>query len=416
MAVTGAIFNSLIYGGIDSADYGIYITGEAVYNAPERAVDLVSVPGRNGAIAIDQGHFENIEIEYPAGCFADDQTAFATAISDFRNAIMSQLGYQRLTDTYHPDEYRMALYTAGIEVSPVRRDNGYAGEFTIKFNAKPQRWLTSGEDPVSVTSGDEITNPTLFEASPLLMVEGYGTISFNGYEVDITNDVFGPLLLVSNAEFPFGNKGLTIDGIKVGSGDAMAVTGISLTADFQLYLNDTISAFTFTRVSGLSPSVSVSIGSNSKTAQVKFNFGNFTFTKGTASTNAYTYDATVALGSGGEILWYSNQIHVDYDGDSSIKVYGTLPENYLSYFYVDGDPTANITQIYVNSTATILGHPLYIDCDLGEAYKVEDGEVIGLNRYIDLGSDLPVLAVGDNAVTFDNTITELKIKPNWWKI
>lgn len=148
MAVTGAIFNSLSFGGVNSADYGIYITGEGVFNAPKRAVNMVAVPGRNGSIAIDQGHWENIEVTYPAGTFGMDEQEFRTALSNFRNAIASQVGYQRLTDTYHPDEYRMAIYTDGLEVEPTTYNK--AGEFELKFNCKPQRWLTAGEIPVTI--------------------------------------------------------------------------------------------------------------------------------------------------------------------------------------------------------------------------------------------------------------------------
>lgn len=145
---TGEIFNSLVFGGVNSADYGIYITGEGVFNAPKRAINMVAVPGRNGSIAIDQGHWENLEVTYPAGMFGMDEQEFRTALSNFRNAIASQVGYQRLTDTYHPDEYRMAIYTDGLEVEPTTYNK--AGEFDLKFNCKPQRWLTAGEVPVTI--------------------------------------------------------------------------------------------------------------------------------------------------------------------------------------------------------------------------------------------------------------------------
>ena len=159
MAVkTGAIFNSLIFGGVNSADYGIYITGEAVYNAPERAVETVSVPGRNGAIVIDQGHWNNIQVTYPAGTFGKSQAEFREAVSAFRNAVLSQLGYQRLTDTYHPDEYRMAVYVSGLEVDPTHY--GSAGEFKLKFDCKPQRWLTSGEQEITVGEWGETETAT----------------------------------------------------------------------------------------------------------------------------------------------------------------------------------------------------------------------------------------------------------------
>lgn len=141
-----AVFNSLTFDGENSLDYGVYITGEAVYNAPERAVELISIPGRNGAIALDQGRFENIEVTYPAGTFGDDQPEFASKIRAFRNALASRFNYVKLTDSYHTDEYRLGLYKSGLTTTPVQRSK--AGEFPIVFNCKPQRFLTSGETEV----------------------------------------------------------------------------------------------------------------------------------------------------------------------------------------------------------------------------------------------------------------------------
>ena len=50
-----------------------------------------------------------------------------------------------------------------------------------------------------------------------------------------------------------------------------------------------------------------------------------------------------------------------------------------------------------------------------EYNKVND-EYQSLNKYVALGSDLPTLAPGPNKVTFDNTVTDLKIAPRWWRI
>lgn len=140
---TGAIFKSLTFDGESSRDYGIYITGEAVFNAPEREVEMIAIPNRNGAFALDKGRFENIEVTYPAGVFAGSETDFAKAISDFRNMLCSRKGYCRLTDEYNPDEFRLAVYKSGLEVDPVALR---AGEFDITFECKPQRYLMSGEN------------------------------------------------------------------------------------------------------------------------------------------------------------------------------------------------------------------------------------------------------------------------------
>ena len=170
-----AIFNTLTFDGINSLDRGIYITGAAVYNAPARVVEMITVPGKNGAIAIDQGYYENIPVRYPAGCFAHDAEAFAEKIDEFRNILTSRYTYKRLTDTYNPDEYRLGLYKSGLDVKTMHFNT--AGEIHIEFDCKPQRWLVSGETPTAYTGSGTISNPTLFPSKPLLVVTGAGILT-----------------------------------------------------------------------------------------------------------------------------------------------------------------------------------------------------------------------------------------------
>ena len=183
------IFNNLNFAGVNSIDYGIYITGEAVYNVPERSVEFVSIAGRDGDLILDNGYFENIEVTYPAGCFGVDQTSFADKVRAFRNAIASKKGYQRLTDSYNPNEYRLATFVNGVEVEPT--SYGRAGEFELVFNCQPFRYLMSGESEIEVTSGSKIANPTPFESKPLIEVEGYGTLNVGEYEIELEDAVLG---------------------------------------------------------------------------------------------------------------------------------------------------------------------------------------------------------------------------------
>ena len=180
-----AIFNSFTFDGENSLGSGIYITGQAVYNAPERTVEMISVPGRNGALAIDQGHFENIQVTYPAGCFADNSSDFANKISAFRNILASRYSYKRLIDTYNPDEFRLGLYKSGLEAETVNYNT--AGEFNIEFECKPQRWLVSGETEYTFTSNGTITNPTLFPSNPMLVVTGSGVLTLGSQVLTIAS-------------------------------------------------------------------------------------------------------------------------------------------------------------------------------------------------------------------------------------
>lgn len=169
----------LNFGGIDSSIYSVYISSGGAFKAPIRAVELVSIPGRNGSIIIDQGRFENIEVTYPAGIFDSHQETMPERLKTFRNAIASKIGYQRLWDSYNPSEFRLAALNSEIDVEGISRNR--LGTFNLVFTAKPQRFLVSGETAISIASGKGITNPTPFNSKPLIHLVGYGQVSIGSY-------------------------------------------------------------------------------------------------------------------------------------------------------------------------------------------------------------------------------------------
>ena len=396
------------------------ITGEAVYNAPQRAVEMISIPGRNGSFALDQGRFENIEVSYPAGIFADTEADFRQAISDFRNFLCSRNGYVRLQDEYNPNEYRMAVYKSGLEVDPAMLK---AGEFKITFDCKPQRWLTSGESEVAVDSGDTLTNPTLFEASPLLEIEGVGDIEFNGYTVSIESDEIGEITI------PYTKSGniYSLDGVnQLNAGDPITVSGFKLTFS-RIYLSsDTYvshaTVISCTGLDGTGYSTYVKMGTSSsgptKAIVNSYIFPDITLEYGTPY--QVVIDGRVrAFFSGGDVSNYvlGEKVTIIYDGDDTLS-FATqrvddagAPSTWHYNVTVTSNPTIN-----AYSTKPYDYGMIYCDTDIGEFYRIEGGEYISMNHVGDLGSDLPTLAPGTNTVTYDNTITELNITPRWWKI
>ena len=124
--------NYFEFGGLDSRDFGVYISGQGTFKAPQREYNFLSVPGRNGDLIGTERKFQNAELTYPAFIYSN----FKQNISDFRNALNSLVGYQRLTDSYHTDEFRMAAYASEFEPDVVPMNN--AGEFEITFNCKPR--------------------------------------------------------------------------------------------------------------------------------------------------------------------------------------------------------------------------------------------------------------------------------------
>lgn len=417
VAPTGAIYKALEFDNVSSRTYGVYITGEAVYNAPQRDVEMITIPGRNGTFALDNGRFENIEVSYPAGIFADTEADFRQAISDFRNFLCSRKGYVRLQDEYNPNEYRMAVYKSGLDVDPALLR---AGEFNIVFDCKPQRWLTSGETAVTVTSGDTLTNPTLFESGPLLEATGNGTIQFNGYEIDFAGVPYGEIVICPDS-YAFHNLSdtvtVTLDTSLLNSGDAIypELKDCRIIARLE---NSTSASFLHGSIGATSnvlEAVSNSTISQGKKQYHMYLYPDFGdgFVYGTSKTIVSSAVYNYRL-SGTD---YSETVGVTitYGGANTYTVKvtstGTLPANVSRKNYALSVPT-----MYGDSTQPIQGVPIYIDCDLGEAYLINGSEYISLNHRIDLGSELPKLASGSNTVTFDNTITQLKVTPRWWKV
>lgn len=148
--------NSLIFGGVNSADYGVWLTGSGTFSAPERDVEFVAVPGRNGELVVDNGRWRNIEVAYPANIPRD----FDQRMTEFRSAMCRQRGYQRLEDTYHLDEYRLGAFVMGLEPETIPLNRG--GDFNLVFNCKPQRFLKSGEIPIQLMPWVPLTYRTQY--------------------------------------------------------------------------------------------------------------------------------------------------------------------------------------------------------------------------------------------------------------
>lgn len=407
IAKTGAMFKTLTFDGQSSRNYGVYITGEAVYNAPDRAVEMITIPGRNGAFARDDGRFENIEVTYPAGVFAENETDFAKAISDFRNMLCSRKGYCRLTDDYNPDEYREAVYKSGLEVTPALLR---AGEFEITFECKPQRFLTSGETAVSVANNGTITNPTLFDAKPMLEVKGYGDINLGSDLINVDNSLIGIITLPEShrQNGSFYDYQQIIDVSALNASDTITMSNVS----FNLAIGSSYGqVYTRTIVS------TTNIASYTYDGFYSFDFilPTITFNKGTAGTftasAVYTFYypvSTLNTHTFSYTLTYDGASTIDYSFSNSPALnpdVKTIPDTYWNNMNITG-----------NSTKYAAGDPMYIDLDIGEAWNEDYGYPVSVNNAVTLPAKLPVLPPGSTTITYDNTITSFKIVPRWWQV
>ena len=172
----------LIFDGQNLGDWGLHISGDKTFGAPERDVDEVEVPGRNGTLTYDNGRFKNYTLEYDGGLVFDTQSEFEMKCAKIRSFLCSRIWYKRLEDTYHQDEYRMAKFVDGFDPDVVMLQGG---TFTLEFDCKPQRFLKEGEIVETYTASGSIHNPTDFIATPLIRTYGSGKVEINGNTLTI---------------------------------------------------------------------------------------------------------------------------------------------------------------------------------------------------------------------------------------
>lgn len=394
------ILKNLTFDAVSLSDYGVGLTGSGVYDAPERDVDMIEIPGRNGEYALDKGRYNNIEVTYPAGAYDASQPDFASKISDLRNALASLKGYKRLEDEYNPDEYRLGIFKSGLKVDPVHYSR--AGEFDLVFNCKPQRYLKSGETEQTVTSGGTITNPTLFESQPLLKVEGYGKITIDGQEIEIQSTGIGPVTIAGSWTSAQGQEATYTPNLSaLASADSFNVEEPNF--KFWLYGGDIANDGSLSVISSDPDWQAFASWGNVQgrdAIYIECYAGTLDFIKSTDQSYTTTLTITTAL------LTKTVGLSLSYSG-GNITFTVTTSETYLmqaSFRGMEGD-----------STKSVLG-TVYIDCEIGEAYIIDDGEILSANNAVTLPADLPTLKPGANAITYTINVSSLKITPRWWKI
>lgn len=149
-----------------------------------RKITTTPVPGSNREIVTMEDAWE--PYDQPYELFVGDGTP--DNIQDKIKQVAERLyknGWQVLLDDYEPGIFRLAYYKGPFDV-----ENRFTrlGKFEVTFRCRAERFLLQGSNPVAVASGKTLTNPTRYNARPLIHIEGSGngTITVGSQTVTIT--------------------------------------------------------------------------------------------------------------------------------------------------------------------------------------------------------------------------------------
>lgn len=138
------------------------------------------------------------------------------------------------------------------------------------------------------------------------------------------------------------------------------------------------------------------------------------FVYGTAKTVTVTATFTITTVNAGAVT-VTIDFYITYDGNNDFLIEGdvTYPAEIVAGA---SNPLGTINWTDITADSTKNASPMYIDLDIGECYKLSNGSMVSVNDAVSLPPELPTLPPGETTITYDNTITLLKVLPRWWKV
>jgi predicted phage tail component-like protein len=176
--------------GESSEEVGLLFPSPLKLSSPIPRVKRYTVPGRNGDVIISDGSFENRTATVQACLYEDRENYFVKSkIAKLNEWLFSSLDYRKLTTSDDPSHYIMARVSNGPEISA---KSIKVASFTIKFDCKPQRFLTN-ESKHTINTSMSFASTTSFPSKPLLTItyakspsEGKFTLNGNTMTIDKT--------------------------------------------------------------------------------------------------------------------------------------------------------------------------------------------------------------------------------------
>jgi len=181
-----------VFNGFDSETFGLYLTGTETFDSTSKRQTKYHIPGRNGDLIVSDDDYENVTYKLKVGLIGDDASQLKdithtlhSKVRQLRSVLLSSKGYCKLSDDYHPDEYRMAQFVGNISFDVT---NYQHAEATLEFDCKPQHFLTVGLNKYDFTSNGILQNFTYFSSKPLIRIYGKGKVEVGDGIINIAEE------------------------------------------------------------------------------------------------------------------------------------------------------------------------------------------------------------------------------------
>jgi len=393
---------TIIYNGKSSVDLGVIVNKLPVIRKPKRKGSTTSIPGRSGALAREEGGFENYVQPYEIS-ITDTQRGISAVSGDLAAWLLNTRGYIRLEDSFDPDVYRLARFAGPFDIEPLMEDDGKA---VIEFDCQPQRYLRSGEKEIELT--EELTtlfNPTAFAASPLIRVDIDASLYPEPEEAKEITEVE----LTWTLNMSIGNRNTRSDHVHRVYPVAGGTSQVSQQIDVEGYEKAVITTqcWWVFQIPGVRDTY---YGDYSGTC--------YTFLDADGNPTTGVYDtqkmikAEVAIPKSAKWLVINTAYHY------SSNPYPVTPSVTLYPAPSSDEKPGDLTINGVSATVTFTDRStIFLDCDAHDAYYADGSNANAAVEFAENGNPyatFPQLDPGENIITINGTGVSASIVPRWW--
>ena len=367
---------TIIFNGTSSEDFGLIVEKLPPSVHASRRGDLISIPGRNGVIVREDGSYETYQQEYQISFSQTVQNRDPyQAARDIAVWLLGASGFCRLEDGFEPEHFRLARYSGEYNVDTVLMEYGKA---TLTFDVQPQRYLKSGETPLTFSGGSSATimNPTQFEARPLLKFTDTSTQPTPVAQTLTMRENYVILSDGSLRDFSSIKPGYAVSQPVNCSGKAKAI----ITGNGYAFFD-----------------------SNGETRS-----GGFVPTGG-------FIDKMTVTGRSEIVPDWANTIVVSRAAGRDAQV---------ALYLADPRPNPGASAVTINGTTVNLDFSehdtIYLDCDLHDAYYLDGSNanhMVSFSSSISAYPTFPGLPPGVNSIRpNDGSILDFELTPRWWTL
>jgi len=168
--------------GKRSDEMHLTIENNVGFASPERDLEFITIPGRDGDLIIDNKRYAPVNRTIPCVLRFTKGKNVEEVASKIGNWLNVDHKYHDFFWSEDPDFVYKAMYYQSFNLQRVIRDYG---RLVLNFKMHPIKYLKSGLVERSVANGENIYNPLALPSKPIIRIVGHGNmkLKINDQEV-----------------------------------------------------------------------------------------------------------------------------------------------------------------------------------------------------------------------------------------